>query len=242
VSLELTSVPLAAAAGALGVASPCVWPLVPVVMSSAAAAGRAGPWLLAAGLSLSFAAAGTVLSLLLVSLGLDPELFRWLAGALLGVLGLALVWHALGERLSAALSRLTGRLPGPGAPDEPRAGARASLQQLGVGALLGLVWLPCVGPTLGAAIGLASLGQSLGLAFLTMLAYGLGTSAVLLAAALASRRALARWRPRMMAGADGGRRLLGALLLVLAVLVLSGLDKQLEALAVGVVPEWAFAL
>ena len=113
--------------------------------------------------------------------------------------------------------------------------------QFGVGGLLGLVWLPCVGPTLGAAIGLASMGQSIGLAFLTMLAYGLGTGTVLLAAGLASRRALVRWRPTLIRGADRGRRLLGGLLLLLGILVLSGLDKRLEALAVSFVPEWALA-
>lgn len=235
-TLEFASLPLAAAAGALGVLSPCVWPLVPVVMSSAAGAGRAGPWLLAAGLSLSFAMAGTLLTLLLVSTGLDPELFRYVAGALLVALGLVLVWRRLGERVSAVLSRLSGRM------GAPAAAAATGWGQFGVGALLGVVWLPCVGPTLGAAIGLASIGQSLGLAFVTMLAYGLGTGAVLLAAGIVSRRALARWRPRLLSRADRARRWLGGTLLVLGVLVLSGLDKQLEALAVSFVPDWAFAL
>ncbi len=235
-TLELASLPLAAAAGALGILSPCVWPLVPVVMSSAVGAGRAGPWLLATGLSLSFAMAGTLLTLLLVGTGLDPELFRYVAGALLVVLGLVLVWRRLGERVSAVLSRLSGRMGAPGAA------AATGWGQFGVGALLGVVWLPCVGPTLGAAIGLASIGQSVGLAFVTMLAYGLGTGAVLLAAGIVSRRALARWRPRLLSRADRARRWLGGTLLVLGVLVLSGLDKQLEALAVSFVPDWAFAL
>lgn len=235
-TLELASLPLAAAAGVLGVASPCVWPLVPVVMSSAAGAGRAGPWMLTAGLSLSFALAGTLLSWGLVSAGLDPELFRYVAGGLLGGLGGVLLWPPLAERASAALARLRGRLPAPGAA------AQSGLGQLGVGALLGLVWLPCVGPTLGAAVGLASIGESLGLAFLTMLAYGIGTGAVLLAAGMASRRALSRWRPRLLRHAEQGRRALGAALLVLGALVLSGLDKRLEALAVGFVPEWALTL
>jgi len=235
VTLELASIPLAAAAGALGVLSPCVWPLVPVVMSSAATAGRSGPWLLTAGLALSFALAGTLLSFFLVSAGLDPELFRYLSGVLLAGLGLVLVWHALGARVSEALSRLSGRL------QLPALSGTTAWGQLGVGGLLGLVWLPCVGPTLGAAIGLASMGQSLGVAFLTMLAYGLGTGAVLLAAGLVSQRALARWRPTLLARADRGRRLFGGVLLLLGVLVLSGLDKRLEAIAVAVVPQWAIS-
>jgi len=234
-TLELASIPLAAAAGVLGVLSPCVWPLVPVVMSSAATAGRSGPWLLTAGLAISFALAGTVLTAVLMSAGLDPELFRYLSGALLAGLGLVLVWRALGEGVSRGLSWLSGRWR------LPTASGATAWGQLGVGGLLGLVWLPCVGPTLGAAIGLASMGQSLGIAFLTMLAYGLGTGAVLLAAGLVSQRALARWRPTLLARADRGRRLFGGVLLLLGVLVLSGLDKRLEAIAVAVVPQWAIS-
>lgn len=231
-TLELSSIPLAAAAGVLGVLSPCVWPLVPVVMSSAAQGGRSGPWMLAAGLSLSFALAGTILSFFLVSAGLDPEVFRWLAGGALIAVALVLLVRPLGEWVSRHLSALSGRF---GAPSGAAMGARA---QFGVGALLGLVWLPCVGPTLGAAIGLASLGQSLALAFLTMSAYGIGTAGALLAAGIASRRVLTRWRPTLMATADRGKRLLAITLLLLGTLVATGLDKRLEALAVPLLPEW----
>lgn len=235
-TLDLVSIPLAAAAGVLGVLSPCVWPLVPVVVASAATAGSAGPWLLAAGLALAFAVAGTLLSFLLVSAGLDPEALRSLSGALLVGVGLALAWRPLGALVSGALSRLTGRL---GAAGPAGAGAWT---QFGVGCLLGLVWLPCVGPTLGAAIGLASMGRSLALAFAAMLAHGAGTGAVLLAAGLASRRALASWRPRALELGGRGRTLFGGVVLMLGLLVVSGLDRRLEALAVAWVPEWVLAL
>lgn len=239
-TLDLASIPLAAAAGALGVFSPCVWPLIPIVMSSAATTGRSGPWLLTAGLASSFAFAGTLLSFLLVSAGLDPELFRHSSGALLVVIGLVLLWPALGHRVNGALSAIVARV-GPTASSASTLN-RTAWGQFGVGSLLGLVWLPCVGPTLGAAIGLASMGQSLLLAFVTMLAYGLGTGAVLLAAGLSSREILARWRPAVLAHAISGRSLLGGLLLLLGLLVSTGLDKHLESLAVALVPEWAFSI
>lgn len=234
-SLSLAAVPLAVGAGALGVLSPCVWPLVPVVMASAGIAGRSGPWLLTAGLSLSFALAGTALTLLLVSTGLDPELFRYLAAGLLLVVGATLLSSTLGARVSQALSALSARL---------NLGSRHGdgWGQFGVGLLLGLVWLPCVGPTLGAAIALASMGQQLTTAFVIMLAYGVGTGAVLLVAGLASRAALQRWRPRVTASAVFGKRLLGAVLLALGVAVLLGVDKHLEALAIDWLPQWAVAL
>jgi len=177
-SVELASIPLAALAGVLGVLSPCVWPLVPVVLSSAGEeAGRHGPLAIAAELALSFAVAGTGVSFLLVASGLDPELAR--RGVAMLLLGVAI------------------------------------------------------------ALLLPSVGQDLGLAFLTMLAYGLGTGATLLVAALASRRLLTRLRPGLLLGAGSGKRLLGATLGGLGVLVLTGLDKVLETWAIGWLPTWA---
>lgn len=237
-SLDVAAIPLALVAGVVGVLSPCVWPLVPVVTSSAASSGRSGPLWLAVGLSLSFAVAGTLLTWLLVSTGMDPEFFRYVAAGLLLFLAAVLLSRRMGTWVTRVLAGLSGRLDLGGAPSGP-VGAPG---QFAVGALLGFVWLPCVGPTLGAAIALASMGQSVPMAFVVMLAYGVGTAGVLLLAGMASGRLLARWRPRLVEGGQFGRRLLGASLLVLGLLVLSGLDKVLEAQAVGWLPSWIFTL
>jgi cytochrome c-type biogenesis protein len=236
--LDLASVPLAAFAGMLSILSPCVWPLVPVVMSSAATGGRFGPWSLALGLSTAFAVAGTLLVLLLVTLGLDPELFRYVAAALLIAVAATFLIERVGDGLTATLSRLTG------AARTARAGGapRGPLAQFGVGALLGVVWLPCVGPTLGAAIALASLGQDMVRAFVIMFAFGAGTALVLVVAGLMSGRALARWRPGLLRNAARAKVLMGTTLLLLALLVLSGADKRLEAWSLGWLPDWAVTL
>lgn len=235
-SLELTAIPLALVAGVAGVLSPCVWPLVPVVTSSAATGGRSGPYWLAGGLSLSFAVAGTLLTLLLVSTGLDPELFRYVSAILLIAVALLLLVPAFGDRATRVLSSLSGRIRiGGGDPGTSAPG------QFVVGALLGVVWLPCVGPTLGAAIALASFGQDMALAFAVMLAYGIGTAGVLLLAGLASGKLLERWRGAAFGTARFGKRLLGWSLLLLGGLVLTGFDKVLEAAAVGFVPDWVFS-
>jgi len=240
VTLELTAVPLAFFAGVLGVLSPCVWPLVPVVTSSAALNGRSGPVWLALGLSLAFAGAGTALTWVLVTTGTDPEFFRYVAASLILALAALLLIPRLADGATSLLSRASARLGTGRWAQAPR--ATSAPGQFAVGALLGVVWLPCVGPTLGAAIGLASLGQRMSLAFVVMLAYGVGTAGVLLAAGLLSGRLLARWRPRMMAGGRFGKQLLGGTLLLLGLLVLSGVDKTLEALAVDWLPAWMFTL
>lgn len=235
-TIDVASVPLAAAAGALGILSPCVWPLVPVVMSSAATGGRSGPWWLAAGLGLSFALAGTLLSGLLVSAGIDPGLFRIFSAVLLVAVALVILVPAWGDRLALSLSRLSARF----APSAT-SGSTSGFGQFGVGALLGFVWLPCVGPTLGAAIALASVGQDLGLVFLVMASFGFGTALALLVAGRLSARVLTRLRPRIGARAGLGKRALGWTLLLLGGLVLTGFDKTLESLVVGYLPAWTLA-
>ncbi|MCA1733312.1 MAG: cytochrome c biogenesis CcdA family protein [Acidobacteria bacterium] len=233
-SLEIASIGLALIAGMLSILSPCVWPLVPVVMSSAATGGRSGPWLLAAGLSVSFALAGSVLTLVLLNLGLDTEILRYFAAAALSVVAIVLLIPAASQWVTLGLSRISGRF-------QPAGGA-AGAGQFGVGVLLGLVWLPCVGPTLGAAIALASLGEELVMSFVVMFAFGAGTALTLLAAGNLTGRALARWRPAVQRGAARGKLALGVMLLALGLMVLTGVDKKIESATVSLIPDWAISL
>lgn len=235
-AIEFASIPLAMVAGVLSILSPCVWPLVPVVMSSTAGSRRRDALFLALGLSTSFAVAGTLISFVLLNLGIDPVVFRYVAAVLLVLVGLTLVVKPLGDWLALHLSRLTSRVDTSGYKGGSAAG------QFGLGALLGLVWLPCVGPTLGAAIALASMGQDMVMALVVMFAFGIGTAAVLLLAALLSGRLLSRWRPDLMSHAARGKQLLGSLLLVLGGLVLTGVDKVLETFALGILPDWVLTL
>ncbi len=236
-TLDVTAIPLALLAGVVGVMSPCVWPLVPVVMASAATGGRGGPFFLAGGLSLSFGVAGTFLTFLLVSTGVDPELFRYVAAGALVAMGILLVVDRLGERAAAVLSRLTaGFNPG------RSLSAESGPAQFGVGALLGIVWLPCVGPTVGVAIALAALGENLLSSFSVMLSYGVGTGGVLLGVGLFSGRILKKRNGLGSSGRALGKKILGWSVLVLGTLVFTRLDKVLEAWAVDLLPTWVFTL
>jgi cytochrome c biogenesis protein CcdA len=204
-------------------------------MGSAALTGRAGALFLALGLSISFALAGTILSFLLVSLNLDPELLRHIAAVFLLMVGGILAVPSLTERVTIHLSRLTSGF-------HVNSTAQSSLGQFGVGFLLGLLWLPCVGPTLGAAIALASMGQSFGLAFIIMLVFGISAAAILLGAGFLSNEFLRRTRPEFMANAGKVKVVLGVLLIALALMVLTGFDKTLETLALKLIPQWAISL
>ena len=230
-NIEIASLPLAWLAGVLGILSPCVWPIIPVVMGAASISGLSGPLFLSLGLMSSFAVAGTFLTFLLLNLGLDPEWFRYFGASLLLLIALILLIKPLGRWISDRLSLLTARFsPGP-----TKDGISAPGQFL-IGATLGLVWLPCVGPTVGAAIALASIGQNMTMAFVVMFAFGLGTASALLFAGMVSHKALNRWRPGLLANAELGKKVLGWVLLLLGLLVVSGVDKVLESWVVNALP------
>jgi cytochrome c biogenesis protein CcdA len=110
--------------------------------------------------------------------------------------------------------------------------------QFAVGLMLGAVWSPCVGPTLGAASVLAARAEDLPGVALIMLAFGIGAILPLLAIGTMSREALARWRGRLLAAGSGGKVLMGIVLVAVGALILAGLDKRIEAVWVEASPAW----
>jgi cytochrome c biogenesis protein CcdA len=89
---------------------------------------------------------------------------------------------------------------------------------------------------------LAAQGSDLGEVALTMVAFGLGAALPLLGLGLVSREALMRWRRRLVEIGHGGKLAFGALLAGTGFLILSGLDKRLEALLVDLSPAWLVRL
>jgi cytochrome c biogenesis protein CcdA len=229
-----TSLGLAFLAGLLSVLSPCVLPLLPLVLGAAASEHRLGPLALASGLALSFVAIGLFVATIGFGLGLDTGLFRTGAAVLMILLGLVLMLPAAQTRLAVAAGPLSNWT-------EARFGglSTAGLSgQFGVGLLLGAVWSPCVGPTLGAASLLASQGRDLGAVALTMFLFGLGAALPLVVLGTLSRATLVGWRDRMMGLGKGLKLALGLILVVTGLAIVLGTDKALETLLVDASPDW----
>ncbi len=229
---------LAFLAGLLSVLSPCVLPLLPLVLGAAASEHRLGPAALAGGLALSFVAIGLFVATIGFAIGLDAGVFRVAAAILLVLVGLVLMVPVAQTRLAAAagpVSDWTERRFG-GFSTAGLAG------QFGVGLLLGAVWSPCVGPTLGAASLLASQGRDLGTVALTMLLFGLGAALPLLLLGTLSREVLMRWRDRMMGLGKGLKAALGLILVATGLMIATGLDKAAETALVNASPDWLTAL
>lgn len=229
---------LSLVAGSLSTLSPCVLPIVPILLGTAVAAHRMGPVALAGGLALSFTVVGVVVASAGAALGIDASLLRYIAAVILVGLGLLLLIDRLQERFALAASGLSGA----GHVMLDKVTLNGLPGQFVLGLLLGLLWSPCVGPTLGAAITLASQGQALGQVTLVMALFGLGAGLPLVALGFASRQAMLKVRGKLLAAGKTGKRLLGGVLLILGVAILSGADKRFEAWAVDHAPAWLIEL
>ncbi len=220
-------------AGLLSTLSPCVLPLLPAILGTAVSEHRAGPAALAAGLALSFVAIGMFIATIGYSIGLDAGFFRLIAAMLLIAIGTILLVPALQTQFAAAAAPVA-------AWSENKFGGIETVGLKGQFALglLGAVWSPCVGPTLGAASVLAAQGKDLGQVALVMLVFGFGAALPLLLIGTLSRAAMLRWRNRLMEAGKGGKMLLGGLLVAVGLFIVTGLDKRLETLIVEASPAW----
>ncbi len=221
-------------AGLLSTLSPCVLPLLPMVLGPASSAHRLGMPALAAGLVMSFVTVGMFVATIGFSIGLDGEWFRTASAAMLGLLGVVLLSGSLQTRFALA----AGGISNAGNRWIQRLQPSGLGGQFALGLLLGAVWSPCVGPTLGAASMLASQGRSLVAVAAVMLAFGLGAATPLLAVGLLSREAMGRWRGSMMRVGKSGKILLGGAALSVALLILTGADHRIEAFALDHSPDW----
>lgn len=230
----MTGIGLALLAGLLSTLSPCVLPLVPIVIGTALGKHRFGPVALAAGLALSFVVIGLFIATTGFAAGIDQEFFRSTTAVLLILLGSLLLMPRLQLRLATAAGPI-------GNWTHANAGGFSTNGlggQFAVGFMLGAVWSPCVGPTLGAASVLAARAENLTVVALTMFAFGIGAALPLLAIGIMSREALARWRERLLAAGSGGKVLMGVVLVAIGVFILTGLDKRIEAALVEASPAW----
>lgn len=225
-------------AGLLTLINPCVLPILPIVLASALQAGRGGPFYMAAGMSLSFVAFGMFVTTVGYSVGLDEERLGDIGAGLMLFFGVVL----LVPKLSAGFSSLTARFANSADAKIDTLERKSALGQLGTGALLGAVWSPCIGPTLGGAIALASQGESLARAAMIMVFFALGVSTIILALGYGARSWFMRNQNLMQAIAEKSRPMLGAVFVIVGLALLFNLHHMIEAWAVEILPAWLIDL
>lgn len=232
-ALSLPQLGLSVAAGGLTTLSPCVFPLLPLVLGGAVQGHRLAPVAMGLGMMLSFAGIGVVLGALGPALGIEADTIRVAGAAMLIAFALVMLVPALGDRFSrwmlpiaSAANAASTRLDG-----------GSLLSAAALGAVLGLVWSPCSGPLLGSTLTLvASEGGALRGGVVLAL-FGLSAAIPLVAVAYASRSGFMRARDWILARIERVRRGFAVLLGGMGVAILTGADKWVEARVLAWLPD-----
>src|SRR5713226_5076474 len=201
------------AAGVITAVSPCVLPVLPIVLAGGAtSSGRRRPLAIIAGLVASFTVFTLVATSLLSALGLPGDLLRNLAIAMLFLLAATLVFPRLAIVLERPLAFMT----------RSRGGDLGGGFLLGVS--LGLVFVPCAGPGLATITVLAAQHRIGFESVVLTLAYALGAAVPMLLVAVGGQRVARRFR----AGSQLFRRSMGVVLAGAAFAVVFNVDRGLQ--------------
>ena len=224
-------------AGALSTLSPCVLPIVPIVMSSALQTARWAPLALLSGVVLSYTVIGSALAVFGNSIGIRSEHTQYVrigSAVLMIVFGAMFLLPALQQAFVKLMTPLSD------GANTKLAGFKAdsTLTQGLLGMMLGIVWTPCVGPTLGVAITMAANGNNIGHTVMIMFMFGLGAALPMSLLAYGSRAAIGNKRKSMAMMGHRGKQVMGTGLIFVGVLVITGFDKSLETLMTRHMPNW----
>jgi cytochrome c biogenesis protein CcdA len=189
---------------------------------------------MAAGLTLSFTVLGVSITAFGHLIGLNEEVINRIAAIMMILFGIILLLPRAQEVLANAASPLAS-----GANSKMDGIQRqGGVGQFYIGMLLGAVWSPCVGPTLGGAIGLAASGEGLLEATFIMLSFGLGVSTILLLLSYGSRELIARRRDRLMGWMPWAKPIMGVAMLLVGIGLLLGINKTIDVWLLDLMPLW----
>jgi cytochrome c biogenesis protein CcdA/thiol-disulfide isomerase/thioredoxin len=211
-------------AGLLTILAPCTLPVVPLVLGGATGGDRRKVAGLFLGFGASFVVVTVVAAALLAEVGLTTSVLRLAAVVLLGLAGLTLALPRLGDFIAAHVPSRATRLTGSG---------KGFAGGLAVGAGIGLVWAPCVGPIMAAVIAAAVVSGPTAATVAVASAY--------VAGAIVPLAAIARWGRGATSAVDGRRadrlrRGFGAAMAATALVVVTGLDAPLQSGLTSVLP------
>ncbi len=221
-------------AGVLTLINPCVLPLLPIIIAGALQSHRLGPVMMAIGLTISFTTVGVLVTAFGHLIGLDEALINKIAAIVMIIFGIVLLLPRAQEKMANAVAPLAS-----GANDRINSAESGGLgSQLFIGVLLGAVWSPCVGPTLGGAIGLAASGSGLLQAAITMVFFGIGVSTILLALSYGSRELLSKRKNRLMGWMPWAKPIMGVAMILVGITLLLGWNLVIDGWLLDIMPTW----
>lgn len=221
-------------AGIVTVLSPCILPLLPIILSSSDTNGKQKPL----GVVVGFVASFTFFTLFLSSIvrfsGISADSLRLISVVILALFGLSLLIPKIQLQIEIWFSRLAAVTP----LGQNRQGWLGGLL---IGFSLGLLWTPCVGPILASVISLALTGSVTAESFVITFAYSIGTAIPMFIIMLAGSTALQKvpWLLKSTAEIQKG---FGVLMMITAVAIYFNVDRSFQTYILTVFPNYGVGL
>ena len=220
--MEVINISLAFLEGVALIVSPCILPVLPLMLSASLDGGRARPFGIIAGFAVAFSAFVLLSRQIIGALHIEPDIIRTVSLVLLGLFGLIL----LSGRLSTLFSALTQRAANLG--NQLAATRRGGfIGGVVIGGLIGLVWTPCAGPILATVLVQVIREKTDLQGALTTFSFAIGASLPMLLIALTGRRVIGKLR-FLNHHTEALRRIFG--ILILASVAFMGLNNQTTAM------------
>lgn len=221
-------------AGLLTLINPCVLPVLPIVLASSIRSHKHGPLALALGMSIVFVGLGMLVAVFGQSVGLDAERVSQIGAYMMLAFGAVLLIPPLG----ALFTRLTSKFSRSADQKMDEVDTTGLRGQFIGGAILGAVWSPCVGPTLGGAISLAYQGKDLPFATDIMAAFALGISTIILLLGYGARETIRKRAGAMRVLAGKAKPIMGITFVLVGLMILTHFNYVIEAWLLDIMPVW----
>jgi cytochrome c biogenesis protein CcdA/thiol-disulfide isomerase/thioredoxin len=222
--------------GVVTILSPCILPVLPIVLSGGVGGGKARPLGVVLGFVASFAVFTLTLTAIVQALRIPPDALRIAAVVIIALLGLVMLVPGLTRWFERLAARAAGGAAGSGG--RQRQGFVGGLL---VGLGIGLIWTPCVGPIMASVISLALTQRVDGGAVAITIAYTLGTAIPMLGVMLGGRALLDRV-PGLKRHAAAIQKGFGALMIAMAVVIGLGWDRRFQAAVLTAFPGYGAGL
>lgn len=223
--------------GVITILSPCILPVLPIVLSGGGGGGKARPFGVIAGFVLSFTFFTLALSAIVSALGVPADFLRYAAIVLVVALGLVMLVPRLRDGFERFASRIASR-GGSGAASASSSGFWGGIP---VGLSLGLVWTPCVGPIMASVISVALTQKIDGGSVLIGLAYSLGTALPMLGVMLGGRALIARV-PALSRNAAKIQKVFGVVMISMGLVLALQWDRKLQTAILAAFPAYGTGL
>src|SRR5579862_8762339 len=187
---NISTMALALIEGIALIVSPCIWPILPIILSGSVAGSKSRPLGIIFGFVLSFTIFTLFSRALIDTLNINPDLIRNISFILLLLLGLMMISTFLTEKFNLftqGLVNVGGRLQ---TANNPQGGFLSGIL---FGCLIGIIWTPCAGPILAAVIVQVTLQQTTVESIFIILSFAIGAGLPMLVIAFTGRKLISHF-------------------------------------------------